>query len=327
MATRPDVTRDNYSWADDFIDVFPETSDFSFALVDKQGIIRGHSKGLGDLCSAQLISLVGMRADTLLVNFVLPKQPSGTCTMIVRNPNGCGRLKTYWKRTRAGFLFIFIDLEPILMEKVPKGILSVVETQDLLHDLRTTLTTIQLASYEMKPFNPFDEHQGERVQLLLRESWAQERIFTAVGARTREALLKPILNFHDYLSKIFDEFEFTMKTRGISFTFNAPQKFPLVHCDAKRLEQCLFQLICLACNDREARSMHVEVSLSRDKKRVSFGLRALPPRIHRPCAEQFSMAFANQFAEEHCGRLTLNPDGFQLMIPVIPETYIPEVFA
>lgn len=322
MAKRRTVEAD-YRWTDDFADAFPESGEINYALIDIQGIIRYHSSGLGELTSARYLSLEGMRADKLLFDFSLPAAPRGSGEVQIRNPNGCGRLKAFWTRTRAGYLFLFIDIEPIVMQKVPRGVLSVVQMQDLLHDLRTTLTTMQLSAYEMKPVNPYDEHQGERVQLLLRESWAQERIFTAVGAMTRFPKLRPVLKFNEYLHKIFNEFEFTLNTRGLTFTSSIPAVFPTVHCDPKRLEQCLLQLICLACSDRTARSLHASVSVTKDKKRVEFELRAQPPRTHRACAEQFSMAFVQQVAEEHSGQITPLSDGFLMAIQVIPENYQP----
>lgn len=318
------TAEENYRWTDDFADVFPETGELNYALIDIQGIIRYHSPGLGELTSARHLTLEGTRADSLFVQFSLPKTSSGSGEMQIRNPNGCGRLRSFWKRIKAGFLFLFIDIEPFSMEKVPRGVLSVVQTQDLLHDLRTTLTTMQLAAYEMKPVNPYDEHQGERVQLLLRESWAQERIFTAVGAMTRFPRIRPIFKFNEYLHKIFTEFEFTLNTRGQSFTSDFPINFPTVHCDPKRLEQCLLQLICLACNDREARSLHAGVSLSEDGKQVEFELRVQPPRVHRPCAEQFSMAFVHQVADEHSGSVSILSDGYLMTIRTIPENYQPD---
>lgn len=324
MVRRRTAEEEDYRWTDDFADVFPETGELNYALVDIQGIIRYHSPGLGELTSARHPSLVGMRADNLFSHFSLPKAPHGAAEMQLKNPNGSGRLRAFWKRTRAGFLFLFIDIEPFAMEKVPRGVLSVVQTQDLLHDLRTTLTTIQLAAYEMKPVNPHDEHQGERVQLLLRESWAQERIFTAVGAMTRFPRIGPIFKFKEYLHKIFTEFEFTLNTRGLSLTSDIAATFPTVHCDPKRLEQCLLQLICLACNDREARSLHASVSPTNHGKHIEFELRVQPPRVHRPCAEQFSMAFAHQVAEEHSGELSRLSDGYLLTIQTIPENYVPD---
>lgn len=314
-----------YFWTDDFADVFPESGDLTYALIDTQGIIRYHSSGLGELTSALIPSLVGTRADNFLVHFSLPKTPRGSCELRVKNPNGCGRLKAFWSRTRAGFLFLFINMEPFLMENAPHGVLSVVETQDLFHELRTTNTTIQLAAYEMTPLRDESQNelQEERIQLILRESWAQERIFTAVGARTRFSLLRAILKFNEYLHKIFNEFQFILNTRGISFTANIPSTFPIVHCDPRRLEQCIFQLIGLACNDREARSLHAEISLSKDKKKIEFELRVQPPRIHRPCAEEFSMTFVQQVLEDHGGELSTLTDGYLMMIQTIPENYDP----
>ena len=318
------VAGEDYRWTDDFADVFPEDSALNYALIDIRGIIRYHSPGLGELTSARLTSLVGTRADQLFLRFMLPTTSRGEGMMRLRSPNGCDKLKAFWKRTRAGFLYLFVNIESFFMEALPRGLLSVAQTHDLLHDLRTTLTTIQLAAHEIKPVNPFDERQGERVQLILRESWAQERIFTAVGALTRFSQPRPVFSFNDYLQNILNNFEYNLQARGKSFSATISSRFPTVHCDPKRLEQCLWQLICLAGNDREARFLHLAVALSEDEKRVEFDLRVQPPRAHRVCAEQFSLALIHQVASEHSGQLTAFEDGYLLTIAILPDDYDPD---
>ncbi|MDR0966824.1 MAG: hypothetical protein LBM75_10080 [Myxococcales bacterium] len=314
---------EEYRWTDDFADVFPEMGELNYALIDIFGIIRYHSPGLSTIICAAPYSLAGTHADQHLLEFSLPLTPRGACDMRLKNPNGSGSLKAFWTRTRAGFLYLFINKEPFLMEQAPRGVLSVPQTQDLFHVLRTTNMTIQMVAHEMAP--PKGAARNENHQALLRECMAQERIFAAIGAMTRYSQFKAILKFNSYLHKIFAEIGFMLGERDISFTFRSAPSLPVIYCDPKRVEQCLRQLILLACCDREARALHVDISLSENKRMLYFEIRVQPPRVHVPCAEKFSLDFIHQVLAEHSGQLETFSDGFLMKIQVIPESYNPNI--